>query len=66
MIVLEVLPQDAPEVVPAKRDDVIEALVSDRSHEALGVRVQVGTERGQTDGLDALAGEQPSEGGRGG
>jgi len=61
VVVLEELAENAAEVGFAEGDDVVEALVADGAHEALGVGVEIGTAWRDADDAHALVGEQPTE-----
>lgn len=53
VVVGDVLGQDGPKASSRERDDVVQALASDRADDALDVRVLPGRLRGGAEGLDA-------------
>jgi len=52
------LPRDA--AMPVQRDHAIEALIFARANEALGVRIEVGRRRWQTDHFGSAISKQPA------
>ena len=61
VIVRHVLSNDSPQVPLTQQHDVVEAVVSDRTHEALGVCVQVRTPRREPQRLYLGIAKQPAE-----
>ena len=64
MVVRHVLSNDGSQMLLTQQHDVVEAVVSDRAHESLRVRVQVRTSRGQPQRFYVGVAKQPSERGR--
>jgi len=53
MIMDQILSDRMPEMVLPKEDHLVQTLRANRFHDAFGVGVQIGTSRGEHDGLDA-------------
>ena len=53
VVVVDVLAQDASQVLLVEHDDVIEAFASERANHALGDRIRLGCAHWRLDGLDA-------------
>ena len=57
VVVRDVLADQEAQVALAKRDDAVETLLFDRPNEPFGIRVEIGTLRRQSDGMDSTAGQ---------